>query len=78
MTISRNKVRHFMFLELQDLNHPDLWDDGAVNCTRLAENAAHEFNHDEWLDDDSHWVWDLASDIASQAEERLDALAARR
>ena len=33
---------------------------GEVNTTELAENAAHEFDSDEWLDDDTHWVWDLA------------------
>ena len=60
-----------MIRELRDLDHPDLWDCGEVNCTRLAENAAWEFDHDEWLDDETHWVWDLAVDIGAWAEENL-------
>lgn len=33
------------------------------NTTALAEDAAHnalEVDHDEWLDDETHWLWDLA------------------
>jgi len=33
---------------------------GEVNLTTLAENAAWEFDHDEWLDDEQAEVWDLA------------------
>jgi len=29
-------------------------------ATELAENAAWEFDKDYWLDDETHWVWDLA------------------
>lgn len=35
-----------------------------VNMTQLAENAAHHFDHDEWLDIETHWVWDLAFRIS--------------
>jgi len=37
----------------------------ARNCetaTQLAENTAWHFDHDEWLDDELHWVWELALD----------------
>ena len=30
------------------------------NATELAENAAHHFDRDDWLDDETHVVWDLA------------------
>ena len=36
------------------------------NATSLAEDAAHnalENDHDEWLDDESHWIWDIAIEI---------------
>lgn len=35
------------------------------NATNLAEAAAHEADgdHDDWLDDDTHWIWDLAAEI---------------
>lgn len=31
-----------------------------LNMTELAEDTAIVFNHDEWLDDPDHWIWDLA------------------
>ena len=39
-----------------------------VNMTQLAEDAAHAFDHDEWLDDSDHWVWTAAM----EALERVD------
>ena len=35
-----------------------------VNATTLAEIAAQELGHDEWLDDETHWIWDVAMDVA--------------
>lgn len=36
---------------------------GEVNYTALAEGAAHTFDHDEWLDDPDHWVWEKALEV---------------
>jgi len=59
-----------MFQTLQDYDC-GLWDEhGDVNCTKLAEEAALHFDCLAWLDDDTHFVWDLAVDTASAAEER--------
>jgi len=52
--------------ELTDYSHPDLWEGGEVNYTRLAENAAWHFDHDEWLDDETHWVWDVALEAGEE------------
>jgi hypothetical protein len=33
------------------------------NATSLAEDAAHnalDADHDEWLDVETHWIWELA------------------
>lgn len=33
------------------------------NITLFVENCVHEFDekdHDEWLDDPDHWIWDMA------------------
>ena len=35
-----------------------------VNYTRLAEAAAHHFDHDEWLDDSDHWIWEAPIEAA--------------
>lgn len=32
----------------------------------LAEDAAHELGHDEWLDDEHHEVWEVANEIAEE------------
>ena len=37
-----------------------LADDPHATLTELAENAAVYCDHDEWLDDSSHWVWEMA------------------
>ena len=42
-------------------------DNGEVNATKLAENIAWELNHDEWLDDETHEVWDVAMALANKA-----------
>lgn len=61
---TKQHVRNFMRNELYD-RESEVWERGEVNCTRLAEEAAHYFDHDEWLDDETHWVWDLALEEAS-------------
>ncbi len=37
------------------------------NATSLAEAAAHHGDpnedHDDWLDDSDHWIWELAIEI---------------
>ena len=30
--------------------------------TGLAERLAHDFSHDEWLDDETHWIWEVAAE----------------
>lgn len=37
---------------------------GEINATTLAESAAHQFDHEEWLDDSTHDVWDWAAEVA--------------
>ncbi len=41
------------------MKHVDHKTDEA-NLTTLAEEVAHFFEHDEWLDDPDHEVWELA------------------
>ena len=41
-------------------------DAGEVNMTQLAEDAAHAFDHDEWLDDPDHWIWDAAANALNE------------
>lgn len=56
MNDHRATVRAYM------LRHRDEHD----NATSLAEDAAHnalDDDHDEWLDDETHWVWDLAIEV---------------
>jgi hypothetical protein len=38
---------------------------GPDNMTMLAENTANEMGHDEWLDDETHWIWDLAAEMVT-------------
>ena len=53
--IMQAQVRNYMAVECHSVD----------NATNLAENAAWHFNRSEWLDDDTHWVWDLAAEFIS-------------
>lgn len=35
------------------------------SATELAENAAYDLGHEEWLDDETHQVWDCAYKVYS-------------
>jgi len=44
---------------------------GMVDATGLAEGCASAFNVDDTdgpLDDETHWIWDIAADIAMANE----------
>ena len=41
---------------------------GEVNITTLAEACAHHFDRDDWLDIETHWVWDIAVKAAKEFE----------
>ena len=43
---------------------------GEIDATKLAEDAAAEFNVADTggpLDDETHWIWDLAATVALEA-----------
>lgn len=35
----------------------------GISLTAMAEEIALELDHDEWLDDETHWIWDIVVDI---------------
>ena len=41
---------------------------GEIDCTLLAEDAADYFDSLDWLDDETHVVWDIAFDVATENE----------
>jgi hypothetical protein len=52
----RTKIKNWM---MNNAHHHD-------NATSLAEDAAHNAmteDHDEWLDDEHHWIWDVAIEV---------------
>jgi hypothetical protein len=47
---------------------------GQVNFTLLAETVVDEMDLPwEWLDDETHFIWDLAIEVAERWEEEHDA-----
>ena len=70
----KTKVHKFMIKELRDYSNQEFWNEyGEVNCTKLAEEAALVFDRLDWLDDETHWVWELAVDVAAGEETRREA-----
>jgi hypothetical protein len=55
--------------------HFDEWDE--INATELAKSTAHSIGHPEWLEDDHHWVWDLALKIHDEWNRKMQRTAAR-
>jgi hypothetical protein len=63
-SLKRRAENHM--IQCLDLDYATFSDCGEVNCTKLAENAASYLDHDEWLDDETHWIWDVAVDMAEE------------
>ena len=62
-TLTKAKVRRWMYDHYQDF-----MECGELQCTQLVEQfCISNPGHDHWLDDSTHWVWDLPIDI----EDRL-------
>ncbi len=40
-----------------------------INATGIAEYVAHSFGHAEWLNDETHPVWDIAAYTAEFVEQ---------
>jgi hypothetical protein len=62
----QSKVRSYMLTVLND--HTDK-KTGEVNATTLAEDAASHFNQNHIggpLDDETHWLWDLAAELSER------------
>ena len=55
------RVRNWMKMNLEHYRDRAT---GEVNATTLAEGAAAQFDHEEWLNDGTHEVWDWAAEIA--------------
>lgn len=72
--LMRLDVRNWMLQHA----HEHLDECGDVNTTRLAEEAAHEFEHDEWLDIETHEVWELALDAERALHARQKRPGTRR
>ena len=65
MDVTKEQVRRY----LCDAVSEQLDDHGGeVNCTQLAEYAANAFDKDHWLDDETHWIWEVAAAIAEDCE----------
>lgn len=41
---------------------------GLTSATTIAETVAHDLKHDEWLDDETHPVWDIAAEVAAATD----------
>lgn len=62
--ITHGQVRDWMLDEISASNAYHEKGTGEINATLLAESAAEHFNHREWLDDETHFVWDAAVEVA--------------
>ena len=61
--ITKGQVRDWMRGEIHASNAYHEAGTDEINSTLLAESAADHFGHDEWLDDETHFVWDAAFEV---------------
>lgn len=67
---SKSQVKSWMRKNVKDYEDRKT---GEINTTQLAEAAAGEFDKNglgDWLDDETHWVWDVALEVASAYEKQ--------
>ena len=62
--LTKGQVRDWMIAEVNASTYYFEPGTGEVNSTLLAESAAEHFNHHEWLDDETHFVWEAAVEAA--------------
>lgn len=62
---TKSSVRSYMVSIVEDHRDPIT---GEINATGLAEDAAAAFDANDLdgpLDDETHWIWDVALEVAS-------------
>ena len=62
----KKHAKNFMLMALDTDIKTYINSIGEVNLTTLAENTAFNFDHEEWLDDSDHWVWELAIEVTEE------------
>ena len=60
---TQRTVKNAMIREVRIDPEKYLDSSGCFQYTALAEWAAWEIGQDTWLDDETHFVWDLAVDV---------------
>lgn len=60
----KHEIKKNMWKLLRDDCHGEFLYCGEINCTRLAEETAQLMEHDEWLDDPDHIIWDCAIEVS--------------
>lgn len=70
--MTKGEARAWMIQNVHDYEDRSC---GEVNCTALAEGCADAFGQaDEGgpLDEETHWIWDLAVDVAEKYEKEIN------
>ena len=57
--MTKDEAKAWMFANVHDYRDRVT---GEVNATSLAEACADHFDCDEVLDDQDHWIWEIAID----------------
>lgn len=70
MQFTRETARKWMQANCGSFQDPKT---GEINCTELAEECATNFDVDEFggvLEDETHWIWDIALEVAEAWEKK--------
>lgn len=61
-------ILHRTLLQKARALRADHWEQGEINLTSLAEDVAIELEHEEWLDDETHALWEVVVGAAEEID----------
>ena len=61
---TKSRIKNWMRLQLSNGEFRD--SAGEILCGKMAEEAAWAHDVDHWLDEETHWIWDVAVDVAEE------------
>ena len=64
MTTSKRDIINIRKWMIENINDYIDHKTGELNCTSISVDCAYHLDHNEWIDDDDHIMWDIAVDIS--------------
>ena len=71
MNPTKHQLIDYMTLEAESCRDQET---GEISPTKLAEITSSKFSHDEWLDDETNQIWEIAIKVVEFLDSRKESL----